>query len=194
MAADRPDHRHTLAMGQTTASGWIQLFNGRNLDGWTPKITGHLLGQNFGNTFRVENGILKVSYDRYPEFANQFGHLFYKDKFSHYILAAEYRFTGEQANGAPAWALRDNGLMLHSQSAESMLLNQNFPISIEVQLLGGAETGERSTANVCTPGTEIFMNGQMVRGYCTNSKSITIQGESAPTEFRKIELLDLSRR
>ena len=165
-------------LAQAPAGGkWIQLFNGKNLDGWTPKIAGFPLGENYGNTFRVENGVLKVSYDQYPEFGTRFGHLFYKDKFSHYILAAEYRFVGEQAKGAPDWALRNNGLMLHGQAAETMGLNQNFPISIEVQLLGGAATGERTTANVCTPATEIFMNGQMVRGHCTNSKSVTIRGD-----------------
>jgi len=169
----------TAAMfAQAPAGGeWIQLFNGQNLDGWTPKIAGYPLGENYGNTFRVENGILKVSYDQYTEFGNRFAHLFYKDKFSHYILAAEYRFVGEQAPGAPAWALRNNGLMLHGQAPETMPQAQNFPISVEVQLLGGGPTGERSTANVCTPATEIFMNGQMVRGHCTNSKSVTIRGD-----------------
>jgi hypothetical protein len=168
----------TIALAQAPANGtWIQLFNGRNLDGWTPKIAGHPLGENYANTFRVENGILKVAYDQYGTFDNKFAHLFYKDKFSHYIIAAEYRFVGQQAAGAPDWALRNNGLMLHSQAPETMPQNQNFPISIEVQLLGGAATGERSTANVCTPGTEIFMNGAMVPGHCTNSKSVTIRGD-----------------
>ena len=163
---------------QAPAGGkWIQLFNGKNLDGWTPKITGFALGENYGNTFRVENGVLKVSYDQYPEFGGKFGHLFYKDKYSHYIIAAEYRFVGDQARGGPNWAVRNNGLMLHGQAAETMGKDQDFPISIEIQLLGGAATGERSTANVCTPGTEIFMNGAMVRGHCTNSKSVTIRGD-----------------
>jgi len=233
---------------------WVQLFNGKNLDGWTPKITGYPLGENYLDTFRVENGVLKVSYDKYTAFENKFGHLFYsREKFSYYTIAAEYRFVGDQATGAPGWAMRNNGLMLHSQSPQSMQVNQNFPISIEVQLLGGAPAPDRTTANVCTPGTEIFMKGAMVRGHCTNSTSpiyrgdvwvrvevdvrggehlthrvegqivleydmpqiggdgvanfdlavkkdgapltegyITIQGESHPTEFRKIELLNLS--
>src|SRR5277367_4920056 len=56
--------------------GWIPLFNGKDLQGWKPKIKGHDSGDNFGDTFRVEHGILKVVYDRYPKFDNQFGHLF----------------------------------------------------------------------------------------------------------------------
>jgi hypothetical protein len=232
---------------------WIQLFNGKNLDGWVPKIKGYELGENFGDTFRVEDGILKVSYDKYTTFDERYGHLFYRQKFSHYIIAAEYRFVGEQVPGGPDWALRNNGLMLHSQAPETMGKDQDFPISIEAQLLGGGPSGERSTLNVCTPGTEIFQNGVMVKGHCKNSTSatyrgdqwvrvevevlgadhirhmidgrtvleydspqigggnvsgykpevkidgkplsegyITIQGESHPTEFRKIELLNLS--
>ncbi len=141
------------------------------------KITGYDLGNNYANTFRVENGIFKVGYENYPEFANKFGHIFYKTKFSHYIVAAEYRFVGEQVKGGPGWALRNNGIMVHSQAPETMGKDQDFPISIEVQLLGGAETGARTTANVCTPGTEIFRNGEMVKSHCFNSNSETYRGD-----------------
>ena len=116
---------------------WVPLFNGQNLDGWTPKIKGFELGDNFGNTFRVEDGVLKVCYDKYTSFDNRFGHLFYKDKFSHYVLRVEYRFVGEQVPGGPGWALRNSSVMIHGQSAESMGKDQSFPVSIEVQLLGG---------------------------------------------------------
>ena len=93
----------TSALGQNDPNrkDWIQAFNGKNLDGWVMKIAGYPLGENYGNTFRVENGLLKAAYDQYPEFANKFGHIFYKTKFSHYIVAAEYRFVGEQAKGGP---------------------------------------------------------------------------------------------
>jgi hypothetical protein len=237
----------------TDRKDWIQLFNGRDLSGWVAKVKGFELGQNVRDTFRVENGVLRVAYDGYEQFEGRFAHLFHRQRFSHYIIAAEYRFVGDQVPGGPTWAVRNNGLMLHSQSPESMGRNQDFPISIEVQLLGGGPSGERSTANVCTPGTEIFMSGAMVRRHCTNSVSdtyrgdrwvrvevevrgaehvrhsvegrtvleydrlhigggnvsgfdpaikidgaslgegyIAIQGESHPTEFRKIELLNLS--
>ena len=156
---------------------WIQLFNGKNLDGWVMKITGYPLGENYGNTFRVENGILKVSYDQYPEFANKFGHIFYRTKFSHYIVAAEYRFVGEQAKGGPSWAFRNNGIMLHCQAPETMGKDQDFPISVEAQLLGAGPTGERSTLNVCTPGTEVFRNGEMVKSHCLNSTSQSYRGD-----------------
>ena len=156
---------------------WIQLFNGRDLTGWSPKITGYDLNDNFGKTFRVENGNLKVSYDAYDTFANRFGHIFYKDKFSHYIIAVEYRFIGEQAPNAPAWALRNNGIMVHCQAPETMGKNQDFPISIEVQLLGGLGRGARPTANMCSPGTEVEINGKQAPGHCTNSTSKTLDGD-----------------
>ncbi len=167
-----------FAQNDPDRKDWIQLFNGRNLDGWVPKITGFPLGENHGNTFRAENGVLRISYDEYAEFGGRFGHLFYRDrKFSHYIVAAEYRFVGEQVKGGPSWALRNNGIMFHCQAPDTMGRDQDFPISIEAQLLGGGPTGERSTANVCTPGTEIFRNGEMVKAHCTNSTSQTYRGE-----------------
>jgi hypothetical protein len=169
----------TCALGQNDPNrkDWIQAFNGKNLDGWVMKISGYPLGENYGNTFRVENGLLKAAYDQYPEFANKFGHIFYKTKFSHYIVAAEYRFVGEQAKGGPSWALRNNGIMIHCQAPETMGKDQDFPISVEVQLLGGGPTGERSTANMCSPGTEVFHDGAMVKGHCLNSTSQTYRGD-----------------
>ena len=117
---------------------------------------------NFGNTFRVENGVLKVAYDQYDTFDNRFGHLFYKTPFSHYVLAVEYRFVGEQAKGGPDWAFRNSGAMIHGQPVETMRKDQDFPISIEVQFLGGRGDGKpRSTANLCTPGTNVVMNGKL---------------------------------
>jgi len=157
---------------------WIQLFNGRDLDGWTPKFAKHDLGENFNNTFRVENGLLEVRYDKWTRFDGEFGHLFYKDPFSYYRLAAEYRFVGEQVAGGPAWAIRNNGLMLQSPHPRTMLKDQDFPISIEFQLLGGPGTGAaRPTANVCTPGSNIVMNGQLHTAHCTNSTSKTYDGD-----------------
>lgn len=156
---------------------WIQLFNGKDLQGWAVKIAGYTLDDNFGDTYRVKDGVLKVSYDRYDEFGRRFGHMFYRQKFSHYIVAVEYRFLGEQVPGAPDWALRNSGVMVHSQSPESMQKDQDFPISIEVQLLGGTGTGERPTANLCTPGTHVVRDGRLFTTHCLNSRSKTYHGD-----------------
>jgi hypothetical protein len=156
---------------------WRQLFNGKDLKDWDIKISGYDMNDNFGNTFRVENGVMKVAYDKYDAFNSRFGHIFYREKFSHYIIAVEYRFVGEQVPGGPNWALRNSGIMLHSQSAKSMLKQQDFPISIEVQLLGGTGKGPRTTANLCTPGTNVVMGGKLITQHCINSSSKTYDGE-----------------
>jgi hypothetical protein len=168
---------------------WIQLFNGRDLADWSPKFAHHDLGENFNDTFRVEDGLLKVRYDKWQNFTDEFGHIFYKDPFSYYILAAEYRFVGEQVKTQRtdlAWAIRNNGLMIHSPSPRSMLKDQDFPISIEVQLLGGMSGGKpRSTANLCTPGTNVVMKGALHTAHCTNSSSRTYEGD----QWVRVEVL-----
>jgi hypothetical protein len=159
---------------------WIQLFNGTDLSGWTPKIRRYELGDNYGNTFRVAGGLLSVRYDKksYPTYDNRFGHLFYKEPFSYYKLVVEYRFVGEQVPGAPAWALRNSGAMLHSPSPRTMPRDQDFPISIEAQFLGGAGDGKpRSTGNLCTPGTDVVYNGAIYPDHCLNSSSKTYDGD-----------------
>jgi hypothetical protein len=237
---------------KTERENWIRLFNGKNLDGWVIKIKGYPLGENFNNTFRVENGIMKVSYDKYEKFNGEYGHIFYKTPFSSYKLRVEYRFVGEQCPGGASWAFRNNGIMFHCQTPESMLVDQDFPVSIEAQLLGGDGASERPTMNVCTPGTNIVIDTTLITQHCTNSTSktfngdvwvtaelvvygdsliyhlvngdtvltyskpqiggtnkpadypvpdgtmlkegyIALQAESHPTEFRKVELLDLSK-
>ena len=156
---------------------WISLFNGRDLTGWQIKIAGHDLNDNYKNTFRVENGVMKVCYDDYEQFENKFGHIFYKDKFSHYKIRVEYRFVGEQVNGGADWAFRNSGIMLHCQAPESMGKEQNFPVSIEAQLLGGNGIDERTTGNVCTPGTHIVLNGVLNKTHCIPSTSKTYHGD-----------------
>jgi hypothetical protein len=166
------------APGGPDRKDWIPLFDGKSLDGWVPKIAGYDVGVNFGNTFRVEKGVLEVAYDQYDTFGNRFGHLFYKTPFSHYVIAVEYRFVGEQAKGGPDWAFRNSGVMIHGQPVETMTKDQDFPISIEVQLLGGRGDGKpRSTANLCTPGTNVVMNGKLETQHCVNSTSKTFDGD-----------------
>ena len=167
-----------FAQKKINTGKWIKLFNGKNLEGWTVKIKDHPVKDNFGNTFRVEHGAIKVNYDQYGDkFKEQFGHLFYKKQFSAYLLVVEYRFTGKQIKHGPGWALRNSGVMLHGQSPESMALEQDFPISLEAQLLGGNGKDERSTANLCTPGTNVEMEGKLFTPHCVNSKSKTYHGD-----------------
>jgi hypothetical protein len=165
------------AAEKSAEENWIQLFNGKDLNNWQIKFKGHELGDNYNNTFRVEDGMLRVSYENWDEWNGKFGHIFYNGEFSHYRLRVEYRFVGEQVKNGPGWAFRNNGLMIHGQPAETMDLDQDFPTSIEVQLLGGSGTGERSTMNLCTPGTNVVMDSVLIEQHCIVSKSKTYNGD-----------------
>jgi hypothetical protein len=166
---------------------WEQLFNGKDLNDWKVKIRYHDLNDNFGNTFRVQDGNIQVRYDQYTKFDQSYGHLFYKKQYSHYLIAAEYRFVGEQVNGGEGWAYRNSGIMVHGQDPADMKIDQDFPNSIEVQLLGGTGNGERPTANLCTPGTQFVLNGKVVKNHCIESSSKTFNGE----EWVRVEVLVL---
>ncbi|WEA01149.1 3-keto-disaccharide hydrolase [Mucilaginibacter sp. SJ] len=169
LAFKRPDSKFKVK--------WEQLFNGKDLTDWTVKIRKHQLNENFGNTFRVVDHKIQVNYDQYEKFDDQFGHLFYKKPFSYYLIGVEYRFTGNQVKGGPAWAFRNSGIMIHGQDPKTMKVDQDFPISIEVQLLGGNGKDKRPTANVCTPGTQYVLNNSVVKSHCLDSKSETFHGD-----------------
>jgi hypothetical protein len=159
------------------AEKWTSLFNGRDLNGWTPKIKGYDFGVNYSNTFRIQDGAITVNYDGYNQFDSRFGHLFYKQPYSNYVLRLEYRFIGRQIKDGPGWATRNSGIMLHCQSPASMAKDQDFPVSLETQLLGGDGQHPRHTGNLCSPGTHVVMNGQLITQHCTDSKSQTYHGE-----------------
>jgi hypothetical protein len=165
-----------LATSACAGSGWQPIFNGRNLDGWTPKVNHHPAGENWRDTFVVKDGALRVSYDGYGgKFTDEFAHLIYRTPLSSYRLRFEYRFLGPSAPGVPAWAIRNSGVMLHGQAPVEMALDQPYPVSVEAQLLGGAPGEMRPTGNVCTPGTTITFNGQLMKDHCRNSISPTFQ-------------------
>ena len=156
---------------------WVSLFNGKDLTGWTIKIAKRPLGENFANTFRVEDGILKVSYDGYDKFDEQFGHLFTNLAYSHYILRLEYRFTGTMIPDAPKYVNLNSGVMLHAQPPQSMRFDQGFPASLEMQFLADEGKGPRSTANLCTPGTHVEMGGQLITKHIVKSSAPTFPAE-----------------
>ncbi|MGX5816932.1 3-keto-disaccharide hydrolase [Chitinophaga lutea] len=156
------------------AQEWKPLFNGKDISDWFVKIHHHATGVNFGNTFRVEDGMIKVRYDQYGDFSDQFGHLYYKQPFSSYHLKLEYRFTGEWCKTAPSYTILNSGVMFHSQDPRTMPVEQDWPISIEMQFLAGLGDGQpRPTGNMCSPGTHIVYQGKLDTRHCINSTSKT---------------------
>ncbi|MEY3321337.1 MAG: hypothetical protein RLZZ417_920 [Bacteroidota bacterium] len=166
-----------MSMLRKTEDGWIDLFNGKNLDGWIVKIAKHETGENYGETFRVKDGQMQVSYENYTDFDFQYGHIFYEKPFSYYLIEIEYKFFGDQAPKGEGWAWRNSGVMLHGQSPYTMTKEQDFPISIEAQFLGGDGKNNRTTCNLCTPGTHVVMEGKLITQHCITSKSKTFHGD-----------------
>jgi len=152
---------------------WESLFNGKDLTGWDIKIKDHPLNENYKNTFRIEDSMIRVVYSDYEKFSNQFGHLYTQKPYSYYKLKLQYRFVGDHLADAPEWADRNSGVMLHSQSAQSVNLNQNFPVSLEFQFLCGNGKDTVPTGSVCTPGTFITYEGKPFLGHIRNSNSKT---------------------
>jgi hypothetical protein len=157
------------ADGPAAKDGWIDLFNGKNLDGWTVKIAKHPLGVNHADTFRVEDGILKVAYDRYGVFERQFGHLYTNLAYSHYILRLEYLFTGSPMADAPEWAGRNSGVMVHAASPLTMTQEQEWPVSMEVQFLCVNTKAGRQTGNAVSPGTHLEIGGKLVTNHIVDA-------------------------
>lgn len=162
---------------QADREEWVDLFNGKDLDDWIIKIAGSPPGENTLNTFRLEDGKIVVSYDEYDELNGRWGHIFYKEPFSHYRIEVEYRFVGEQVAGAPEWAIRNNGIMYHAQSPYEMAIDQGYPACMEVQLLGGNGTDERHTSNLVTPGTHAVYEGELRQDHIIESTSKTYHGD-----------------
>ena len=167
-----------FAQGSATEEDWNVLFNGKDINDWIVKIHHHDVGDNFGNTFRVENGIIEARYDQYGgTFNDQFGHLYYKQPYSYYRFQVEYRFIGDLYPGAPEYTIMNSGVMFHSQDPKTMPKEQNWPISVEMQFLGGLGDGKpRPTGNMCSPGTEVVYEGKIFPGHCINSTSPTFEG------------------
>ena len=173
---------------EETKEQWIKLFNGKDINDWIVKVHHHDPGVNFGNTFRVEDGMIKVRYDQYDDFNDQFSHLYYKTPLSHFHLKLEYHFTGELQKGAPDYTMLNSGVMFHSQDPSGMLKEQNWPISVEMQFLAGLGDGNpRPTGNMCSPGTEIVYNGELYKDHCLNSTSPTFDKD----EWVRAELIVL---
>lgn len=162
---------------QASIGKWETIFNGKDLTGWQMKFTGCEVGENYLNTFRVDDGRLLVSYDEYETFDDRFGHLFFNEKLSHFKFRVEYRFVGEQVQGAPDWAYKNSGIKFHAPAPSEIPIDQTLLVAIEAQLLGGNGTDDRPTGNVCTAGTHIEMDGKLITQHCIASSSETYHGE-----------------
>ncbi|HEX6070064.1 MAG TPA: DUF1080 domain-containing protein [Longimicrobiaceae bacterium] len=168
----------TAARSDPNQREWLDIFNGRDLSGWIVKIAKHDVGENFGDTFRVADGMIQVRYDQYGDFDGQYGHLYYDQSLSHYLASLEYQFTGDVQPGAPSFVLLNSGIMVHALDPRTMLRDQDWPISVEMQFYAEIPGGNpRPTGNMCSPGTNIFYNGQLDTRHC-----ISASGRALPKD------------
>jgi hypothetical protein len=165
------------AQKKTNSKDWVSIFNGKDLSGWDIKIADRPLNDNYKNTFRIEDGMMRIMYDQYENFDEKYGHIYFKKPYSYYMLRFEYRFQGNQTPGGALWNNRNSGIMVHSQSAESLTFEQTFPVSLEMQLLGGLGKGERHTGNLCSPGTKVVVKDRLRLDHCIESTSKTYDGD-----------------
>ncbi|KQN92782.1 hypothetical protein ASE95_09020 [Sphingomonas sp. Leaf231] len=145
---------------------WERIFDGRTLTGWTPKITGRAVGEDPLRTFVVKDGAITVTYDRYKAFGGAFGHLFWKAPLTAYRLRFDYRMTGSSMTDIEGWQNRNSGLMLHAQAPATMTRDQQFPVSLEFQLLAVPRPNREPSGNLCTPGTTVEFEGKRPTSHC----------------------------
>jgi hypothetical protein len=160
---------------QKTSAQWTPILN--DPSDWTIKMGGQDLHEDADKTFQLHDGILKV-YGEKRDQSVKVGHMFYNKKPSpNFRLRFEYRFTGKQFQSDENWPEQYGGVVFHAQSPTSMGLKQDYPICLEFQLLGGKNTGERPTGNVCTIGTQVFTADTLNPSHCINSTSPTFDGD-----------------
>ena len=160
-----------ILLGAAPAPHWVRIFDGKTLNGWTPKIAGRALGEDPLHMFIVQDGAIRVSHANYARFDGEFGHLFWKTPVGAYRVRFEYRIFGDPLPGGKVWQVSNSGIMLHSQAPETMRRDQDFPVSLEMQLLGTPRPAEEPTGNLCTPGTTVVIDGKRDLRHCILSSA-----------------------
>jgi hypothetical protein len=157
-------------------SDWQALFNGKDLNGWTPKMQHSECGENYENTFRVKNKTIQVRYNQYTQgFGERYGHLYTDRAYSYYILKLKYKVTGKWLSDAPWYTEGNSGVMYHSQAPWTMNVEQDWPRSIEMQFLANkADGSKRTTGNMCSPGTHITYKGKLDERHCIDSNGASL--------------------
>ncbi len=150
---------------------WQRIFDGKTLDGWTPKITGRALGEDPLRMFTVHQGAIRVSHANYKKFGGEFGHLFWKAPLTAYRIRFDYRLFGEPLPGIQEWQAANSGLMFHAQAPATMRRDQDFPVSLEFQLLGIPRPKSEPSGNLCTPGTSVEIDGKRDAPHCILSSA-----------------------
>lgn len=118
-----------------SGDGWISLFNGRNLDGWTTFLPSKGRNNDPQGVFKVENGMLHILDIPDRGQRQEFGYLATNRSYGDYRLRFQYRW-GDKRFAPRNNAKRDSGVMYHLSGGDRV-----WPRSVELQVQEG-NTGD----------------------------------------------------
>ncbi len=120
-----------LISAAPAASEWRDLFNGRDLEGWTVTLQGKAEGEDPDRFVQVRDGMIHMYPDTDPAATVPFGVITHEDVFSRFHLVFEYRWL-EKRFAPRKEALRDAGLLYHASATDKV-----WPDSVEYQVQEG---------------------------------------------------------
>ena len=119
----------------------IQLFNGKNLDGWYIFLKGKGHNNDPNKVFTIKDGLIRIS-------GEEFGCITTNEEFENYHLVAEFKW-GEKTFPPRVDKARDCGILLHS-TGEDGGSSGIWMYSIECQIIEGG-TGDMLVVGDGTP-------------------------------------------
>jgi len=118
--------------GKNVKKSDLQMFNGKNLNGWYTFIRDRGKNVDPKNVFTVNNGMIRIS-------GEEFGCITSNDEFENYKITVEYKY-GEITYDPRIDKARDSGLLLHSVGEDGGS-DGTWMHSIECQIIEGG-TGD----------------------------------------------------
>ncbi len=195
-----------LSLGACASSPkTIELFNGRDLEGWGAVLQDKSLDPK--TEFTVRDGVIHLS--------GKFGYIYPQEIYSNYKLEVEWRWPGEASNSGifvhvspdDRWLPSCFECQLKAGNAGS-IYGFNGPLSAEMRAAGNntiqrkepnneRPTGEWNKAEIVCDGDRISItiNGELqveATGVTPASGNIGLQSEGEAVEFRNVRLTPLS--
>ena len=141
----------------------IQLFNGKDLSGWTPVLDQR--GADPARTWSVADGLLKCT-------GKPAGYIKTDREFADYVLTLQWRWPAGTAGG-------NNGVLVHATTPRALGI---WPKSIEVQLFKG------NAGDLWVIGTELDVPDEATRKEGRRHKNLTDNSEKLVGEWNRLEI------
>jgi len=108
--------------------GWVQLFNGRNLDGWYTFLATSGKNNDPTGSVRVENGMIHILGNPVGKERAEAGYLATNQEYGNYRLRLEYKWGSARFPPRQDYK-RDNGLLFHLSGPDRV-----WPTCVELQI------------------------------------------------------------